>query len=460
MPVSDTHGDYAAKLHIWLKCRDLAAGQEAVHARGEAYLPRLEGQSDADYAAYKARALFYNATQRTIDGMSGLIFRKAPRLELPPAVAHLTQDIDMGGTALTAFAEQLVEELLTVGRVGVLVDHPPAHPGLVTAAQAVEANQRPFLRAYRAEDIIDWREGQRRNAAVLTQVRLREAISLAAPGDEFRSLNAEQIRVLDLDDEGFYRQRVFRRLDGAWRQFGPDIQPRLDGRPMTRIPFVFFGPKGNRTVAAKPPLLDLVNVNLSHYRTTADFEHGAHFTGLPTAVITGHRLEEGEGLAIGAGEAWVLPSPDAKAYFLEFSGQGLGALSESLNRKEGQMAAIGARMLAPEKRQTETAESLAIRRGGENSVLAALAQGVSQGMTRALTLLAAWAGAPGKVSFALNRDYLPIAMTAQELKAHVAAWQAGALSEQSLFEALQQGEVIAEDLTYEEEAARKQSAAP
>jgi hypothetical protein len=125
-------------------------------------------------------------------------------------------------------------------------------------------------------------------------------------------------------------------------------------------------------------------------------------------------------------------------------------------RKEAQMAAIGARMLAPEKRQAETAESQAIRRGGENSVLAALAQGVSQGLTRALSILAFWAGAGGKVAFTLNRDYLPIAMSAADLKAHVAAWQAGALSDESLFEALKQGEVIAESITFEEEAARKQ----
>ena len=49
-------------------------------------------------------------------------------------------------------------------------------------------------------------------------------------------------------------------------------------------------------------------------------------------------------------------------------------------------------------------------------------------------------------------------MTAEQLKAHVAAWQAGALSEESLFEALKQGEVIAESLSFQEEAARKQGA--
>ncbi len=455
MPVTDRHPDYDARLPLWRKCRDVAAGQEAVQGRGELYLPRLEGQRDGDYGAYRGRALFFNATQRTLDGMLGLIFRKGPQIELPALVAALAGDLDNAGTGLLAFTEALVEEILTVGRAGVLVDHPPTRGELVTAGQAAAAGQRPFLRRYRAEDILDWHEGPVGNVTRLTHLRLHETATLPDPEDEFRGLTIPQIRVLDLDDAGLYRQRLFRDDGAQWRQVGPAIEPTLEGRRLTTIPFVFFGPKGTRSQPDKPPLLDLVNVNLSHYRSTADFEHGAHFTGLPTPVVTGHRLEEGEGLSIGAGEAWVLPSPEARAGYLEFSGQGLDALMRALDRKEAQMAAIGARMLAPEKRAAEAAETLAIRRGGENSVLAALARAVSEGLTRALAILRDWGGASGPVSLSLNRDYLPFAMTAEQLKAHVAAWQAGALSEESLFQALKQGEVIPEALSFEDEQARK-----
>ena len=224
---------------------------------------------------------------------------------------------------------------------------------------------------------------------------------------------------------------------------------------MSFIPFFFFGTKDAGPNPAKPPLLDLANVNLSHYRTSADLEHGSHFTGLPTAVITGHRLEEGETLSIGSGEAWVLASPDARVSFLEFSGQGLGTLERLLARKEAQMAAIGARMLAPEKRAAETAESLAIRHGGEQAVLASLALAVSSGLSGALTVVRDWAGASGPIRYELNRDYLPNHMSAQALAAHVQAWQAGALSERSLFEALQAGEVISPGLSFDSEQARK-----
>jgi hypothetical protein len=415
----------------------------------------LSGQSPKDYGAYKARALFYNATQRTIDGMTGLVFRKSPRVVLPSPVEPFAHDIDMAGTPLRIFAEELVTEVLTVGRAGLLVDHPPAREDVVTASQARDAGQRPYLKLYRAEDILDWRLGLRDSATVTTHLRLRERFSIPDPGDEFRSIPIEQIRVLDLDPDDFYRQRVFRGAKGRWDQVGESIKPLLDGRRLTYIPFMFIGPKDLRPSPSKPPLLDLVNVNLSHYRTTADFEHGAHFTGLPTPVISGHRLDEDECLSIGAGEAWVLASPEARAYFLEFSGEGLSTLVTSLERKERQMAAIGARMLAPEKSQAETAESLLIRRGGENSVLAALAQTISLGLTTALKILTRWAGVSDKVAFELNRDFLPTPMSAEALKAHIAAWQAGVLSEETLFEALQRGEVVAESLSFEAERARK-----
>jgi hypothetical protein len=41
------------------------AGEDAVKAAGERYLSRLDSQNDEEYAAYKNRALFFNATSPT-----------------------------------------------------------------------------------------------------------------------------------------------------------------------------------------------------------------------------------------------------------------------------------------------------------------------------------------------------------------------------------------------------------
>src|SRR5512135_2761838 len=83
MAVNTTHPDYDASLPAWLRARDLLAGEDAVKAAGEKYLPRLEGQTDEDYVAYQSRACFFNATRRAADAFVGLVFRRTPFVRIP-----------------------------------------------------------------------------------------------------------------------------------------------------------------------------------------------------------------------------------------------------------------------------------------------------------------------------------------------------------------------------------------
>ncbi len=87
MPVDTVHPDYFENKGKWQRCRDVIDGEETVKERGEDYLPKPAGQTDDDYEAYKTRALFYNATGRTLDAMVGMVFRKAP--EIPRSEAYI-----------------------------------------------------------------------------------------------------------------------------------------------------------------------------------------------------------------------------------------------------------------------------------------------------------------------------------------------------------------------------------
>ena len=68
MAVDTPHPQYLEFAGKWAKTRDAAAGEEAVKARRDEYLPMLKGQSDDDYAAYLKRTPYFNATARTVDG--------------------------------------------------------------------------------------------------------------------------------------------------------------------------------------------------------------------------------------------------------------------------------------------------------------------------------------------------------------------------------------------------------
>src|SRR5512136_3045725 len=89
MPVNSTHPGYDASALDWARARDVLAGEDAVKAGGEKYLPRLDAQTDDEFAAYVKRASFFNASARTCEAYLGLVFRRPPFLKLPEVCAGL-----------------------------------------------------------------------------------------------------------------------------------------------------------------------------------------------------------------------------------------------------------------------------------------------------------------------------------------------------------------------------------
>ena len=451
MSVDTKHKEYTENYEAWERCEHAAEGQDEIHEYGVKYLPRLSGQTDQEYFAYKQRALYYNATARTINGLTGMLFMRPETVTAPAAMDNIIADVTMGGLSLHQFAEMISEEVITIGRCGVLVDYPPI-VNAVTLAQAQAQGARPYATMYDAESIINWKTGRINNVEQLTLVVLEEENEI--PVDEFESKCEPQWRVLDLVN-GAYRQRVFRKDKRGEFILIDEIFPQINGRVINKIPFEFFGVRDNSPCVDKPPLLDLVDVNLSHYRTTADYEHGLHFTGLPTPVVTGYYSDDkSASLRIGSGTAWLLPDPQSKAFYLEFTGQGLGELREALRSKEAMMATLGARILAPEKRAAEAAQTANIHRSSENSVLASIAQSISVGLTHVMEWLRDWSNVTGDVKVELNRDFIPNSMTAQDIDVLVKSWQAGAISANVLFENLVAGDIISQDTSFDDEQER------
>lgn len=459
MPVNKTKHEYDKYLDIWKKCRDAAEGQEVIHEQGSVYLPKLTGQTSKEYKSYVDRALYYNATQRTIDAMTGLLFRKDPNLSLPSAMDDWISNIDFNGNDLKSFAEDLAEEVITVGRYGLLVEYPNVNvvrEGDELSQKDFEDNNiRPFFAKYVAESIINWRTKTVNNQSILSMVVLKEQIEEPSVNDEFDTNSQTVYRVLDLDEEtGSYRQRLF--LDNTLNNnftLLSEIYPTKNGENLKFIPFFIVSANGLENDIKKPPILDLVNVNISHYRSTADLEHGAHFTALPTAVITGHSPEkDSDPKKIGAATAWILSEQDAKVSFLEFTGTGLNALEKRIDKKEQQMATLGARMLASEKASSETYETHLIKRQGENSALSSIAQSVSDAILSALTVAADWSGYGdlANMEYTINKDFIPKKMSSVDLLALLQTYQSGALPFEEFVRNLQEGEIIDSEKTPEE----------
>lgn len=477
MPVDTLHPEYSAAAPDWRYMRDVVAGQPAVHKAKKAYLAQLYQETEANFEARIARAGFFNATSRTIKGLKGMLFRKPPTFKVSKSTEPMLKDVTKRGVSMYGLAQQVADETLTVGRVGVLVDRPSVETGGKTVQQVERLNLRPHLAMYTAETIINWAESWINNKTVLALVVLQEDTKVDS-GDRFVVQTERRWRELDLvvlvDDDGVeqstaYRQRVWRKSDtGVDEQVGPDVYPMMNGKLMEEIPFQFFGVDDTTPSVPKPPNIDLARVNIGHYQTTADLEHGAHKTALPQPWISGIQTElDKEGRPIkdvtfymGGGSAWAFPKHETQCGMLEFTGAGLASLENRLEAKQSHMAVLGARMLEEQKAGVEAAETAGIHRSGEQSVLAGHADTLADGFTRVLSWFDEWAGGSGKVEVKVNKDFFTQAMTPEKLTALVAAWQQGAISKESLFEQLQQGEIIRDGVEFAEQEGQIENAAP
>jgi len=468
MAANATHPDYDARATDWSRVRDVLGGEDAVKAAGEKYLPRLDSQTDEEFAAYVKRASFFNASARTSEAYLGLIFRRPPFVKLPEAGAGLGQamqefanDVDMLGTSLTAYAKMAVGDVIGLGRAGTLVDWEE------------EAEQRAYAAYYQAEQIINWRVERVNGRNVPTLVVLKEQV-IAKPGpdsDEFELRMMEQIRVLRLvaDDNGepFCRVDLWQEKEPASRRYRrgkpewiliESRVPRRLGKALPLIPFVFHGPRHSRPEVDRGPLEDIIAVNLDHYRLDADFKHGLHFTALPTAWVSG--FDKTASLRIGSSSAWVSETPGATAGFLEFTGQGLTTFERAMDRDERLMTVLGSRMLEEAKRVGETATAIELRQSGEYSILGGVAFSASESLTQVLRWVYWWNSTeelPDDVSdrevlMQLNTDFSAKGLASQDIQAVVGAWQAGAISQDTMFDLFRRGEVLPEGRTNEEEA--------
>ena len=229
--------------------------------------------------------------------------------------------------------------------------------------------------------------------SILTLLVLRERTAKPKADDRFEVEHVEQFRLAELvrirGTAGLkYMVSVWEHRPSARENMvmvaGPTLPTRM-GDPLDFIPFVFFGPTDLSPDIEDSPILPLVDVNISHFNTSAALEHGAWWTALPLYVISGGFQNTFQNkLTVGSSTAWILEA-GAEAKILEYEGRGLDSLEQRLARKESHMAVLGARLLEDQKAGVETAETVRLRHSGENSVLSSMANTTGRGLSLALS---------------------------------------------------------------------------
>lgn len=420
---------------IW----DCIEGQETIKRAGDAYLPRpnasdVSPENIARYKAYLERAVFYNVTKRTLSGLVHAIFAKPPVLTLPSDLKILEKDANGGSVGIEQLAKRAAGFVLAFGRAGLLVDYPSTN-GEATRAQIQAGYIRPTINTYKAEDVVNWRTQTIGGKVVLSLVVLKEKYTESDDGFEIKL--SDQWRVLRLID-GAYEMSVWRKTAADFAVFeGPVYPTDSNGNLFDQIPFTFIGCDNNDELVDNPPLEDIAALNIAHYRNSADYEESAFIVGQPTPYFSGltqdwvERVFKGT-IPLGARAAVPLPV-GANAGLLQAAANTMPF--EAMEHKERQMVALGAKLVEQQSVQRTATESN-IENAAETSILASVANNVSDAFEKALEWCAMFAGTSGKIEFRLNTEFNFAKMTSAERSELIKEWQSGAISFTEMRDAL------------------------
>lgn len=453
-----SHADYVEWRDIWRSIRDAMIGEPAIKGHGERYLPRPEGLDDDQYAAFLDRAVFFNMVYRTVTGLTGSIFRRAPRLlNAGPRLEKLAKRISKDGLSLELLAKVTAQEQLSVGRAGILLDKAPEQPG---------RSADPYLALYTTENILDWTEvdidGRTeydmillrefyvdRRASILSGVgRKQNPIPNPGYGQLFTRLRKLTLEYNDSTLKWEYRQYVYEKNNQDADLIEPTevVTPVIYGVPFERIPFRFFNATTPLPAVEKPPVLDILAINLSHFKSYAQLEQGRFYTANPIYYVKG--ADDEDEFHIGPSLVWALDQGD-EAGIIEYNGHGLRSHENALTTKENQAAALGGRMIGDSSSAGQSDNQIKIKDRNEQSLLLNVTTVLNENFTDLLNLAAKWMNEEKESEFRVNQDFLLNNFAAREFRAITLMWQEGLLPIEVIYEFFLQHEVIPEYISME-----------
>ena len=463
--VSNQHLLFQSHLEDCIKMRTVFEGDKAIKANAKTYVPKNKGVDIADYNAIIQRSVFENFTEATAKGISGLIFAKEPTISLPASLELLKDNIDMDDNTIVDLSQNIVNELMEVGRCGLLIDVPNIDTTGMTKPQTDALNIRAFTKLYKSETIINWRYESINSVNKLALLVLHEVYEDWT--DRFTSTLKNRYRVYSLIDNICYVE-VFEENDKTFINT-MDMKPVIvKGSTINYIPFIPLTYKDISIIPVKPPLMDIANINLNYYGVAVERRNVIHFVGNPFFMGKGINTRDDKGnaltITLGSSIAQIFQEVNADMKIVETQGTGLAFNESYLNDCKSTMAALGARLLVPEANAQISENTMQMKTAGYRATIMQIANTASRAITQALKIIAEWEGTSKEqvkeVKAELNTDYSLSEMDAQTITALVTAWQMGAIRQEDMFKKLQKGEIIESEISFDDYKSNLEVTAP
>jgi hypothetical protein len=427
----------------WFPIDVAVGGTNYFRYNAETLLPQEPAELEDAWRRRVSRATFSPFTVRVAEQAAGLVLRKPIVLaskqqdgDVDPYWEEFCESIDGRGTSLSAFARRVLISSLLYGHAGCMVDYPSREAAPSLQAERL-AGMRPYFQQVDAKQIIGWRFEEGNPLSPVQQVRINEYVSV--PFGEFGDKTIRQIRVLEPGNYRVYRREADRDIEtnGSGSQgwyIHEEGNISLDVVPLA----VTYSQKISEFVST-PPLLSIANLNISHAQRNADLAHGLHVAAMPIMVMKGFD-DAPDPVGLSVNNAILLP-PEGDAFMVEPASQSFEAQQQYLDKLEEQMASLGISTLFAQKQSAETAESKRLSRTDSDSLLSIVSKDLEGMLQNAFEMAGAYVGkeAPKVV---LDKDFDLQQLDGAQVGQYLQLWSNGAITQETLLNALKKGEIL------------------
>lgn len=348
LKVNDPSEEYQLFMDETELVRTLLGGTKAMQYADKKYLPKFPLESDAAYKIRKENSVLFNAYRKTTNFLSGQVFQKNLVFseDVPEEFEELFEDIDKKGNEINVFTKKSFKNGISKSVSFILVDSVKVDPNeKLSKAEEKRRGIRPFLKEIRCVDVIgmifDEDTGQ------LIQVRIKETIKRKF--GKYGTKKVKRIRVIE---------------PGTWELFEENAKGDFNSIEkgnfsVDYIPIHLFIP-GEYGV---PPLQDLADLNLHHWKSNSDQINILHQARVP--LWFGKKLDSKK-MVSAVGHMIISDEDDADLKVVEINGNAISAGKEDLQETEAKMALFGLSMLV-QKTGNVTATEKAINSAESNS---------------------------------------------------------------------------------------------
>jgi len=377
------HPEFTKRKGSYHKCCQYVRGGDSIENKPQ-YLKQHPYESKKQYEIRLWLSKYRNHARPIVNVFHSAVWENQPdRSKLDSIFNNYLEDVDRQGASVDEFFSDVSRNAATAGIHFVLVDHTEL-PDINTPKTKKEAdryNLRPFFRHIKAEQFIDWgfEKDEMSGAEMLSYAVIREEVEVSSIPFRGREMQTQYTLWTKNKWEVWVHEEKKARMILSGNH-GCGVVPI--------IPCAF---ESEKPMTGMSSVYDIVGLCEKIYRNGSSLSKSLYDTAYPLQLFIGFTNEQLKNF-IGASSSGLIGEIGSDSKYIEPTGRSFEELRKEIQSDENAIKEIALRMIRPESKVAESAESKRLDQEQLNSKLIEFASNVEECESKCWKVFGVWLG--------------------------------------------------------------------